>query len=225
MTLTCPGPHRDDRERLIVGTLRICTACFDRLATEIAGLPALYEACGDALVASGVAEGEKVTHRRDPGLVLSLPAMVARDHIRAELVAWTRIVHDERGLSGWPADNVAAMAAWLGRQVDWLARQDYAEEVARSIHETTGEARRAAYPTKVRRITVGACPQPECGGTLVAWLRTEDDLLPSEIRCDAEPGEDDEPHVWPAHEWMTLGRWIVARVEAVANLRAHLGRR
>lgn len=227
MTLLCPGNHRDRTDVEAASGYQMCRGCMHRVDRMLGDLADLYDACGDALVASGQGGGEKVTHRRDPGLVLSVAAMVARDHIRAELVAWTRITIAERGLVGWPADTVPAMATFLRRNLDWLMTQDYADELARMMAETTAEARRAAYPAKVRRINVGPCPMPDCFGTLTARLREEDDLLPSEIKCDAEAFDDDGAvvvHAWEPSEWMRLGSKIMARVEAVANLRAQLGR-
>ena len=218
----CTGRHRDDAERMTAPGAQLCYGCADRLLRDLGALPDLYVACQAALVATGNAGGERVTHRRDPGLVLSLPALKARTAIRAELVSWVRITHEERGLVAWPADEVAAMVAWLSGHVGWIVAQPWAPEIARTIADTMAEARAAAYPRPVRRIYVGACPVPECDGALSAYLHADADVLPSVIKCDAVLDDDAEVHEWEAAEWIRLGRLIVARVDAVETLRARL---
>lgn len=219
----CTGRHRDNTDKVAAPGAMLCYGCSDRLLRNLAALPDLYDACEAALVSTGQAGGERVTHRRDPGLVLSLPALKARTAIRAELVSWVRITHEERGLTVWPAQTIPAMATWLASHIGWISAQPWAPEMARTIGDTTSEARAAAYPGNVRRIEVGACPIANCAGNLNAYLHADDDVLPSLIRCDAAPIDDEHtPHEWPASEWVALGRMIVARVEAVESLRAQL---
>jgi hypothetical protein len=219
----CTGRHRDDADKMAAPGAQLCYGCTHRLGSDLAALPDLYDACEAALVATGNAGGERVTHRRDPGLVLSLPALKARTAIRAELVSWVRITHEERGLVVWPANSIAAMAVWLGSHIGWISAQSWAPEFARTIGDTASEAKAAAYPANVRRIDVGPCPVRECDGTLNAYLHNDDDLLPSVIRCNAVHDDDEtEPHEWAAADWMALGRLIIARVDAVEALRARL---
>jgi len=218
----CTGRHRDDAEKTTAPGAMLCFGCTDRLIRDLAALPDLWVACETALVSTGSAGGEKVTHRRDPGLVLSLSALKARTAIRAELVSWVRITHEERGLVAWPCDDIASMSAWLAVHVGWISAQPWSVEMARTIGDTAHEARAAAYPRNVRRIDVGPCPVRECAGSLVAYLHTDDDLLPSVIRCTAEPIDDSAAHEWAASEWISLGNLIVARIDAVSALRARL---
>jgi hypothetical protein len=48
---------------------------------------------------------------------------------------------------------------------------------------------------------IGGCPHDGCAGTIKAILRRVDSLLPSSLQCDA-----DEEHLWPADQWVALGR-------------------
>lgn len=215
----CVGPHDDPRPA--GAPYWLCHGCASRLREQLLGLPSLYAACELALAGGSGSTGEKVTHRKDPGLVLSLAAYRARIAIRAELVSWARIVIEERGLQVAPADTVPAMAGFVAAHVDWLAQQDYVDETARTIDETTREARAAAFPRKASRIVIGPCVADRCDGTLIAVLREDADLLPSIIRCNAERPDDVEewqPHEWAPSQWMNLGRQIVARDEGTLAL-------
>lgn len=198
----CPCPHRDDRPRRAADGLRVCRSCRDRMEQAIAESPALYDALQAALVAADGRSSDPVTHRKDPGLVLSEAALRARSSLRSLLVATIRMVIDERGLTRWPADEVPHMSTWLLAHVDWLAAHPAAEDFVAEWTAARTEARRAAYPSGTRRIELECCP--DCSGELIAWLRPADDLLPSVICCDGP-----EEHTWEPHEWQALGRRLV----------------
>jgi hypothetical protein len=47
---------------------------------------------------------------------------------------------------------------------------------------------------------------PWCSGKLVAWLRSVEDLEPSEVQCvNPEHDQDDGPAVWAPNDWPRLG--------------------
>jgi hypothetical protein len=214
----CPCVHRDDRPRTAADGLRVCRGCFDRLERAVAESPALYAACEAALASSTGATEERVTHRRDPGLVLSEAALRARGAIRAQLVATVRMVVEERGLSRWPADNVPSMATWLLAHVTWLAAHPAAEDWVAEWTGLRSTARSAAYPSGTRRVDLEGCPEPSCPGVLVAWLRRDGDTLPSVIACT-----DDSEHVWEPHEWQALGRRLAGSGHADLACRLRVG--
>jgi hypothetical protein len=206
----CSGSHNDTGKVTARAPYRLCAPCTGRLRANLGKLPALFDDCERALITAGHTGGDKITHRKDPGLVLSLPAFKARTAIRSELVSWVRIVMEERQLTDWPDDLVGHMAPWLQEHADWMSQQPWAGEVSRTIADTVREARAAAYPNPVRRITIGPCPLPDCTGELTALLRDDADLLPSVIRCQVQASIDDTgAHVWAASEWMNLGRMLM----------------
>lgn len=208
----CPGQHRDDRAHHIHDHAAICDPCRARLATNLAALPTLHHACEAALIGTTTANAGKIRHTPQPGLNLNQAAVDARTAIHAEVTSWSRIVVEERALTDGPADQVRACTEFLLRHVDWIADQDWAPEIARTIADTYRQARAAAYPTPTRRVSIGGCPVDGCVGELVAYLRDSDELLPSVIVCTVIPDADDvERHEWPADRWMALGRMLRGR--------------
>lgn len=198
----CVTPHDPDRRAL--PSLRLCGGCRDRLERDLADLPGLWARLERALatVSSG---GQRVSGSSSSPLPINLGVVEHRDQMRHDLVAWVRYVADERGME-YPANEVGAMARWLGRHVDWIsARQEAAEECPPVMRELTGRARRLLEPDGSKRITVGPCPDPvddePCGGTLYATVRAEGDARPSVIYCSGPCGSERG-----AETWMRFGR-------------------
>ncbi|MEU1128292.1 helix-turn-helix domain-containing protein [Streptomyces sp. NPDC005900] len=109
------------------------------------------------------------------------------------------------------------MASFLYRHAHWLCVHPAAGEVVAEFAETKAAAKRVAYPVQIRKFQVGSCVELDCGGSLVAAIQTDDQLTPSEVRCDADPR-----HVWPAQQWRELdvrvagqknsgGRWLTVK--------------
>lgn len=198
----CPAAHRDDSPRRAADGMLLCLWHRDRLERHIAELPSLYRACELTLApGSSASAAGPISGTTDPGLSLSVASVAAREHIRAELHGWCRITLDEGPWDQAPADRLETMAAWLVVRVDWLSARPWADEVARTIADTHGEARRAAYPNPVRVVPIGRCPEDDCEGELTAVVRQADSLLPSDVRCDVNP-----EHLWTADQWHALGR-------------------
>lgn len=215
MTSTCPRPHRDGRERPTAPSSALCRGCGERLGRNIAALPELDADLELALIQPDQGGGERVTHRRDPGLVINAAAVEARTAIRQQLAATVRMVADERDLTALPVDSVPGMSSWLAGHVPWLSAHEAAEEWAREYRELARAARAAAYPSGARRWYLSPCVEPECPGGLTVTMRADDDLLPSVIACDVDP-----EHGWEPHEWIALGRRLHGdgHVQLVARL-------
>ena len=198
----CPAAHRDDRPRRAADGLVLCWWHRDRLERHLAELPSLHTACEAALAGrSGTNAAGPVSGSTEPSWAVSDAPSAARAHIRIELVSWVRIGLEEGPWTWVPEDTLPAMSAWLVSRVDWYAARPWADEMARTIADTHGEARRAAYPDPAHRVALGPCPEPDCAGTLVATVRRTDALLPSTIDCD-----HDAEHAWTADQWHALGR-------------------
>jgi hypothetical protein len=147
------------------------------------------------------------------GISLDLAATKAREHVRVFLVGWVQVAHEEGPWRALPVDTVPAMAEWLSasERVAWIVAQPWADEIARNLAETLGEAMRAVEPNRPRRLEIGACPERviddegqdegACTGTLFALIYPADSLLPCDIRCTTD-GE----HRWTADQWHALGR-------------------
>ncbi|MEV1331140.1 hypothetical protein AB0J20_16360 [Micromonospora costi] len=85
--------------------------------------------------------------------------MEARSAIRVTLVSLCRLILDERGI-GRPADDVPAMAAYIGRHATWLAAHPAADEHAKDLRDIAGDRRNwsLAYPSGSDRLYIGDCP-------------------------------------------------------------------
>jgi len=149
------------------------------------------------------AVGGRVSGSPDRTRLPNMAAVEARSTIRSILVSWCRLISEERGID-LPRDEVAAMGDYIARHAHWLAAHPAAAEAADELRELAhGRPWRVAYPDGTRRVEVGPCLHDGCGGTIRAVLRASDSLLPSRIVCDANAD-----HVWPADQWLTLGRQL-----------------
>ena len=218
----CPSYHAKDPERPRASRdgVRLCEGHYAGMRENLAALPTLHEQLARYLVESG---GDGSRKSRDSVGIALTPAVVAtRDHIMATLVAWARIALEEGPWRQAPPDNAVDIAHWLDLRADWLANREWSSEVAHNLAETAGEARRLLQPDKPYMVEIGACPQllgeeqTHCDGTIIAVMRRADSLLPSMLRCTTHGEDEDEPHVWGAAEWHTLGRRMGRRLDGDA---------
>jgi hypothetical protein len=134
------------------------------------------------------------TTRLAPGDPHSVPGVLA---------AWTALLADERSYAP-PAGTVPAMAQFLDRNLDYITRQDWVEDLAAELRELHSQLR--AIGQQRRRI--GICPNTidsgdttkQCGTTLYAPLYGDT------IKCWAP----DCGREWPRAEWLRLGRLLEA---------------
>lgn len=222
-TCRVPGRHGEDcpggdcrgcqRARAADG-LRLCQHDVERIGQDAITAAELYDELALRL-AGGTGSGEPVSGTSDTTRLPNAAAVEARATIRHALVAWCRLIAEERGWS-LPDDTVHAMAAYIAKDPAWLAATEYADEAATELHDLAyGRARRVAYPSGTRRVSPGPCPEPlarpddfigpmpRCPGTLAGVMRRSDALLPSELICSANP-----QHRWTADEWRALGKRI-----------------
>ncbi|GAA4227645.1 hypothetical protein GCM10022254_15850 [Actinomadura meridiana] len=194
----CEG---DGCGRRLTGTgqrRRLCRPCLDTLTGLLGTLPALYRGCGSALEV-GAAAGlrEKTSGGPLPGLALNTAAVEARAEILAVLASWSGLVAQQRRLPA-PRRDVALLARFLLDHVDWLAAHPAAGELTAEIARVARSARRTAHREPVRRIVVGPCAAPGCGGELTAAIRPGHG---TRVRCDADPA-----HAWDGPQWTGLRR-------------------
>jgi hypothetical protein len=224
----CPGEDcRGCLPGLAADGRYLCGHHERRLGSDVAELPALYDALALRLAATGMG-GERTsgTPTRSPGI--NDAAVEARTVVRHTVVSWCLLVAEERGVTlpgRWtvvelplgvegplqrvqvPDETMAALVAWLGKHVPWLAAQRFGGEACDEFRALAhGHPRSVAYPNGTRSFNVADCPVEECPGKVRAVLRRTDALLPSELVCT-----EDEGHTWPASAWLTLGRQLARR--------------
>lgn len=186
--------------------LRLCGHCTRRLGQDAVKAARLHGELELVLRPSGAGGGHVQPSSASPPRD---DVVAMRTEIRHVLVAWCRLVSEERGISP-PADDVTAMGAYLVRHAEWLAAREYAGEAADELAGLAGRAWGLAYPSGTRRLDLHeSCPY--CDAELTATMRPQDGgLLPSDVVCAGE-----EHHTWPADQWRKLDR-LVARRRAVA---------
>lgn len=203
----CPLPHRAEsdgtvRPRRAADGVRLCVGHLLGLHRDIAELPALDSDLLRAHVTSGDPGRDKVSGTPNPSMPIREEVAEARAGIMAFLAGWAGNVADERGTTA-PRREVSALAVWLESQVDWIAAREFVVDVWAELIEAKAKAWRLAYPSGRRRIVVGECIEPDCAGTLIAYVASTDQLLPSTVVCDLRP-----EHEWPASRWKELARKV-----------------
>lgn len=182
--------------------LRLCRDCLDRTRKNLTALPGLYEECAYAIAsARRDSVREKVSGSQTPHNPLNEAAVEARTRIRSVLASWARVVVRERRLTAQRSD-VQNVARFLTVHLDWLASRPVAADAVAEIDGLVGRALSVIDAgSSVRRIEIGECIEPGCGGTLVARVQVRGEG-PPEVGCDE--GE----HVWWPHQWLLLRRSV-----------------
>lgn len=193
--------NRRLRPRQVVLGLRLCAVCRDRLAHDLAGLPELYDASEAALTHPRHRAVERIRGGRPDGICLNDAVVKARSDMLRILASWAGMVVDERGVTGPDQREIRHLAVFLTSHVDWLAAQTTAAALADEIAGLAKSARESINPNTMTRMELGPCAQSGCGQTVHAVVRAEDELLPTQVSCQAG-------HVWPPHQWLLLGRRI-----------------
>lgn len=183
-----------------------CRPCRDRLEQLLAELPALMADLTLMLHRQGKAETGRVSGTGEEPPFVADRVVQARADLLGKACSWARVICEDRGFTP-PEPSPQAVAVFLVRNVDWLVRQPFIDEMAAEMEQAVLKARRYAYPGAARRVPLGDCPEKDCVGELSAFVRATDDLLPSKIVCDAN-----EAHTWPVRQWITLGKRIFGEV-------------
>lgn len=102
-----------------------------------------------------------------------------------------------------PLDNrdAPALVAFLSAHAEWLAGHEAGADAIVELGRLAAMLEQVAKQSRPARVRVGACPEVDCIGELVALVRQRDSLLPSTVRCDV-----DRDHAWEPHDWLALGR-------------------
>lgn len=217
----CPCWHRKDPERprqSAPGVL-LCPGHLSGLSDNLHELARLHDELAAHLIAQGGSGEGRRTDSDETGIDLNASVVRARDHIRATLVAWTRITLEEGPWHQAPVDTLPAIARWLAVRADWLANREWTVELVDNLHETLRESRGLIQPNTTYRIELGPCPESvlvegdeptviRCGGTVFAVMQrvTSAEALPSEVRCTLHGDDEEEPHAWGPMQWHALGR-------------------
>lgn len=217
----CPGDCRGCLPNLAGTGLALCYNHADRIGTDAVTAAQAMAELALSLTPASSGEGPRGSNPH-PSLVLHDGVIEVRATIRNTIVAWSKLIHEERqvllpwrwrvirlpeGIHG-PVQrirqgvaNTMDLALYVQAHSRWLAGTDYAGECSDEFATLVAAARRLMQPSGTRIIEVGPCPMPQCGGMLRALMRTERSLMPSSVTCDADTG-----HEWTSADWMALAR-------------------
>lgn len=199
---TCVLPHRRDadRPRRAADGLLVCEGDVHRLEQNLAEMPAHFEGLARRL-APGKGRGQHVSGTPERALPVDPAVVEHRDNLARTLASWARMVADERGISGPRSPLVGSTSAFLLVHLRWACAQPWVDDYAGELGALRSRSVSLLYPSGRKRITVGACIEPDCPGTLTASVAAQDDLLPSVVSCDT-----DAEHAWEPNQWHTLGK-------------------
>jgi hypothetical protein len=100
---------------------------------------------------------------RDEKVPFNAHASDVRDQLRAVVVSWARLIHEERGDSLPTRDEFRVVCAWLEARVHFAEQHPAGADMWREITDAVRDARRCVdRPADVR--IVGVCPG--CGSAL-----------------------------------------------------------
>ncbi|MEE1930426.1 hypothetical protein V1J52_19935 [Streptomyces sp. TRM 70351] len=182
----------------------LCPPCAKALDRDLRALPGLYAECGRLLAGdhrTGPA-GTRTTGGALPGMPFNAAAAEVRGAVLGTLSSWAGTVAQARGLPA-PQRSVPKLCAFLLGHADWLTGCPAAADVSREVAHLVRTSWRVAGARGRRRVTVGRCTVPGCGGDLVAELSADGEAGSGtgggEIRCAASP-----EHRWEGREWTRL---------------------
>jgi hypothetical protein len=162
-------------------------------------------------------ESHAVTRLANPPLPVPANVLDKRATAHEHLAYWSRMVINSQHLHLLPAIDVPTLCAFLTIHVDTLVAWPKA---LTELEKSARDLGAIAADSVPRRQVVGPCTgsttngQP-CPGTITATIRRDEDLLPSELRCDATPR-----HAFPAGEWRAMERRLHMNESAARRLAA-----
>ena len=182
--------------------LLLCSGCRDRIGTDLAELPTLYDDCETLLTAAPKALTEKVSGRVATDLPLNETVVSVRSDIVVTLASWAGLIASERAVTRPARRDVGMLAAFITLHLDWLLRHPAAGDFADEVTALAKTARRAAQPGARIHLDLGKCVQPGCESVMFATTHGEGGAaLTGHVRCESG-------HVWKAHEWLPLAHQL-----------------
>jgi len=176
---------------------QLCSLCRARVRDDIVELPKLYEESESSLIRFPFAFQERIRGGKVKGLCLNEASVNARSDIISVLATWSGMVAEERRLTKPIRRDVAGLAAFLTRHLDWLLAHAAAPYFADEVAAMAAATRRASRAGPVPRLPLGYCVEEDCDAALYADGTAEDARSPAQVSCEAG-------HRWQAHEWLVL---------------------
>ena len=152
-----------------------------------------------------------------PQLPLSAAILDTRAATHERLSYWAQLIQRSQHLHQLPDVTVPALTSFLYVHAGHLAEHRWGLKALDELSDSATALAQIAADNAPRRFRVGPCPGTmngaPCPGVIFATLRADDDLLPSELRCNAEV-----PHAWSSGEWRMLERRLHMNASAARRL-------
>ena len=213
MTTLCAAPRHGEDEVETETHSYLCKPCRLGLLSGLRRLPRLHAEL-DHVPARGDGDGS--------GLPFSEPASECRSQISHDLRYWFHEIVDIRGMDAPPTarygrtpNAVHFMAGWLAGQVTWCTFRDWAPHMAGAISADRSRALALLDPWVTKRFEIpghlGVCLACNAAQVSVTVYASDGDRRRSFIGC---PGCG---MVWEPEQWLSYGRRVVQRREALAS--------
>lgn len=192
----------------------VCSTCRHDLERALSHVPWLDQQLDLAISRqtryAAATDGARTT---DTAIVYNVAASTTAGHLRAILVGWCRMHHEETG-TDLPADTLTAMSRHLLRRAEWLRHHEAAFDAVDEITDAVRSAQRVV-DTPPNRTTFAVGPCPELGPGVVRG----DHHCPGEVRAFIPSDETERPRmecgachtVWASWQWHRAGRRILER--------------
>ncbi len=188
----------------------ICALCSRDLARALGHIPWLEQQLDIAISRqtryAAATDGARTT---DTAIVHNVAASASASHLRATLVAWCRLTHEEAG-ADLPADTLTAMSRHLLSRTEWLRHHPAAFDAVDEITHAVRDAQRVVdTPPNRTTFAVGPCPETghgdaACPGEVRAFIPA-DEAEPARMECGCCHT------VWASWQWHRAGRRILDR--------------
>lgn len=158
--------------RPVADQARLCAGCTERLARDLGDIGALAEEVTTTRLRQSRTGGQAtgvLSRSYERPLPWDERASEAADVLRSTVVAWVRIVVEERGAT-CPTDDMADMGRTLLASLEWLRHHEAADEAADEIGHAVRHVRRV-IDLAPEKVFFGPCnsveyidgnPDPSC---------------------------------------------------------------
>ncbi|SDG48954.1 hypothetical protein SAMN05216553_108309 [Lentzea fradiae] len=181
-----------------VADSRSCDQCRQALRDELRALPGLHEQCAQSLTPGRRPEVVQIKNTRVPGAMsLNLTAVSVRSSILGVLASWSSLVIEETGTARPPSRRVHVLSTFLYRNLDWILRQEVAQDFAEEITDLADAARAVLDPSMSERLDLGPCGEAGCGMTVYAAIGVAGETGAHSASCGAG-------HHLSASQWLLL---------------------
>ena len=218
----------------------VCMHCAGTLERALGDIPAIVHQLDITLAKGGRFADRNERAGAETPLPIDPRALKARSQLRAHLVAWVRLISEERGMplpgcnplaiSAWlqPAESPEAMSAWMLHHVEWLRHHQAGHDAIDELVADVDYARKVIdVPANRTTFPVGPCPElasepvsdPTLPGLSGQYLARCTGHCPGEVRAYI-PNDETKPcrlectvchTTWGTVQWRRAGHRIKER--------------